>query len=130
MKVLCHVHGTSVELQEKFDSLLGMGITFSKLCKIVQTTPKVLNQSPETIGRKRNFLRYEMGVSLDYLHIFPAFLCFNLEKRIKPRYRFHKWLTENDLCARNYSIASIVQPVKRVSLPVFLVSIPMLQNTG
>ncbi|KAE8696834.1 RNA-binding KH domain-containing protein isoform 1 [Hibiscus syriacus] len=108
MKVLAHVHGTSAELQERFDSLLGMGITFSKLCKMVQTTPKVLNQSPETIARKLNFLRYEMGVPLDYLDIFPAFLCFNLEKRIKPRYRFHKWLTENGLCTRNYSIASIV----------------------
>ncbi|KAE8673536.1 RNA-binding KH domain-containing protein isoform 1 [Hibiscus syriacus] len=108
MKVLAHVHGTSAELQERFDSLLCMGITFSKLCKMVQTTPKVLNQSPKTIVQKVNFLLYEMGVSLDYLDIFPAFLCFNLEKRIKPRYRLHKWLTENGLCTRNYSIASIV----------------------
>ncbi|KAK8487045.1 hypothetical protein V6N13_016284 [Hibiscus sabdariffa] len=108
MKVLAHVHGTSTELQERFDSILGVGITFSKLCKMVKTTPKVLNQSPETLAQKVNFLRYEMGVSLDYLDVFPAFLCFNLEKRIKPRYRFHKWLKENGLCTRDYSIASIV----------------------
>ncbi|KAE8660863.1 hypothetical protein F3Y22_tig00116951pilonHSYRG00998 [Hibiscus syriacus] len=29
-------------------------------------------------------------------------------KRIKPRYRCHKWLMDNGLCTRNYSIASIV----------------------
>ncbi|KAG8485095.1 hypothetical protein CXB51_021084 [Gossypium anomalum] len=108
MKVLAHVHGTGSELQERFDSLLGLGFEFSKLCRIVHMTPKVLNQCPETVERKVNFLRHEMGVSLDYLDIFPAFLCFNLEKRIKPRYRIHKWLTENGLCTRNYSIASIV----------------------
>ncbi|XVF79786.1 hypothetical protein PTKIN_Ptkin15bG0017500 [Pterospermum kingtungense] len=108
MKVLAHVHGTSSELRERFDCLLGTGIKFSKLCKMIKMTPKVINQSPETIERKVNFLRGEMGVSLDYLDIFPAFLCFNLEKRIKPRYRLHKWLEEKGLCTRNYSIASIV----------------------
>ncbi|XP_022759486.1 transcription termination factor MTEF18, mitochondrial [Durio zibethinus] len=108
MKVLAHVHGTSSELQERFDGLLGTGIDFAKLCKMIKTTPKVLNQSPETVERKVNFLRHEMGVSLDYLDIFPAFLCFNLENRIKPRYRLHKWLTEKGLCTRNYSIASII----------------------
>lgn len=108
MKVLAHVHGTSCELQERFDCLLSTGIEFSKLCKMIKTTPKVINQSPETIKRKINFLCDEMGVSLDYLDIFPAFLCYNLEKRIKPRYRLHKWLMEKGLCTRNYSIASIV----------------------
>ncbi|KAK6285413.1 hypothetical protein POUND7_011592 [Theobroma cacao] len=108
VKVLAHVHGTSCELQERFDCLLGTGIEFSKLCKMIQMTPKVLNQSPETLEQKVNFLSHEMGVSLDYLNIFPAFLCFNLEYRIKPRYRFHKWLTEKGLCTKNYSIASMV----------------------
>ncbi|XVF33590.1 hypothetical protein REPUB_Repub17cG0181300 [Reevesia pubescens] len=108
MMVLAHVHGNSCELQERFRCLLGTGIEFSKLCRMIKTTPKVINQSPETLERKVNFLCHEMGVSLDYLDIFPAFLCFNLENRIKPRYRFHKWLTEKGLCTRNYSIASII----------------------
>ena len=108
MKVLAHVHGTSSDLQERFYCLLSTGIQFSKLCKMIKMTPKVLNQSPETVEQKVNFLCHEMGVSLDYLDIFPAFLCFNLENRIKPRYRFHKLLKEKGLCTRNYSIASIV----------------------
>ncbi|OMO66166.1 Mitochodrial transcription termination factor-related protein [Corchorus olitorius] len=85
-----------------------IGIEFSKACKIVKVKPKVLNRKPEILEQKLNFLCHETGVSLDYLDIFPALLCFNLENRIKPRYRFYKWLTEKGWCTRNYSIASIV----------------------
>ncbi|OMO69563.1 Mitochodrial transcription termination factor-related protein [Corchorus capsularis] len=85
-----------------------IGIKFSEACKMLKVRAKVLNQKPEILEQKLNFLCHEMGVSLDYLHIFPAFLCFNLENRIKPRYRFHRWLTETGLSTRNYSIASIV----------------------
>ncbi|XWS45840.1 hypothetical protein CRYUN_Cryun14cG0014000 [Craigia yunnanensis] len=49
MTVLANVHGTSCELQERFDCLLGTGIEFSKLCKMIKMKPKVLNQSPETV---------------------------------------------------------------------------------
>lgn len=108
IKVLEHMHGTSSELQDRFDCLLGTGIKFSKLCMIIRLAPKIMNQKPETLEQKVNFLCQEMDASLDYLNVFPAFLCFDLDNRIKPRYRFHKWLTENGLCAREYSIASIV----------------------
>ncbi|OMP00723.1 Mitochodrial transcription termination factor-related protein [Corchorus olitorius] len=108
LKVLTDSHGTSIELQERFNILLGAGIEFSKACKMLKVRAKVLNQKPDILEQKINFLCHEMGLSLDYLHIFPAFLCFNLENRIKPRYRFHKWLTEKGWCTRNYSIASIV----------------------
>jgi hypothetical protein len=108
MKVLDHLHGTSIKLQERFDCLLHLGIEFSNLCMMVMSTPKVINQKPETIEQKVNFLCQEMGISLQYLDVFPAFLCFDLENRIKPRYRFHVWLTEKGFCTRAYSIASIV----------------------
>ncbi|OMO70678.1 Mitochodrial transcription termination factor-related protein [Corchorus capsularis] len=108
LKVLTDSHGTSIELQERFNILLGAGIEFSKACKMVKVSPRVLNHKPEILEQKLNFLCHEMGVSLDYLDIFPAFLRFNLENRIKPRCRFHKWLTEKGWCTRNYSIASIV----------------------
>lgn len=108
MKVLAHLHGTSTELQERFDCLLRVGIEFSKLCMMVRSTPRIINQKPETIERKVNFLCQEIGVSLQYLDVFPAFLCFDLENRIKPRYRFHVWLAEKGFCTKAYSIASII----------------------
>ena len=108
MNVLSHLHGTSSELQERFDCLLHLGIEFSKLCKIIAIRPKILSQKPEIIEQKINFLCQEMGSSIELLNTFPAFLCFDLEKRIKPRYRFHKWIKEKGLCIKNYSIASMI----------------------
>ncbi|KAK1400761.1 hypothetical protein POM88_000366 [Heracleum sosnowskyi] len=49
-----------------------------------------------------------MGCSLQSLDEFPAFLNFDLDKRIKPRYRFHMWLTENNLCRKEYALTSII----------------------
>ncbi|KAK4858432.1 hypothetical protein QYF36_016352 [Acer negundo] len=108
IKVLAHVHGTSRELQERFNCLLRIGIEFSKLCTMISLAPKILNQKPEIIDQKVNFLCEEMGASLEYLDAFPTFLCFDLENRIKPRYRFHTWLIEKGLCTKDYSIASMV----------------------
>lgn len=108
IKVLSHLHGTSSELQARFDCLLNRGIKFSKLCKMMRMTPKIMSQNPESLEQKVDFLCQDMGSSLQYLDIFPAFLCFNLENRIKPRYRFHVWLIESGLCAKGYSIASLI----------------------
>ncbi|KAL9434856.1 hypothetical protein AB3S75_021175 [Citrus x aurantiifolia] len=108
LKVLANAHGTGSELQERFDCLLRNGVAFSKLCLMIRLTPKILNQNPETIEQKLDFLCQDLGSSLDYLYAFPTFLCFDLEYRIKPRYKFHMWLVENGLCTKNYSIASMV----------------------
>ncbi|XP_071706739.1 transcription termination factor MTEF18, mitochondrial [Rutidosis leptorrhynchoides] len=108
MKVLKHVHGTSTQLKQRFDCLIHNGIEFSKLCKLISVSPKILNQQSEILEKKMKFLSEGIGCSLDYLDVFPAYLCFDLEKRIKPRYKFHTWLMENGLCKREYSLASII----------------------
>ncbi|CAK9146202.1 unnamed protein product [Ilex paraguariensis] len=108
IKVFTHLHGSSCDLKERFDCLLRNGVGFSKLCKMVSWSPKILNQQPEILEQKVKFLCQEMGSSLQYLDVFPAYLCYDLEKRIKPRYRFHMWLTEKGLCEKDYSIASMI----------------------
>ncbi|KAI3723947.1 hypothetical protein L2E82_35709 [Cichorium intybus] len=108
IKVLKHVHGTKSQLIERFNCLIQNGLEFSKLVKIISLSPKILNQQSEILEKKVRFLCEEIGSSLDYLDVFPAYLCFDLEKRIKPRYRFHTWLMETGLCERKYSLASII----------------------
>uniref|UniRef100_A0A2P2PJZ8 Uncharacterized protein n=1 Tax=Rhizophora mucronata TaxID=61149 RepID=A0A2P2PJZ8_RHIMU len=108
IKALTHIHGCSSELKERFDSLLHTGINFSKLCMMIKRAPKILNQKPETLVQKVSYLCQETGHSFQYLYLFPAFLCFDLENRIRPRYSFHMWITEKGLCAKHYSIASVV----------------------
>ncbi|ESQ44038.1 hypothetical protein EUTSA_v10005866mg [Eutrema salsugineum] len=107
-KILQHVHGSAMELQERFQILLNNGIDFSKVCMLIRSAPKSLNQQPHSIQDKIRFLCDEMGYSLEKLEIFPAYLCFDLENRISPRLRFHKWLVDKGLSEKSYSIASIV----------------------
>ncbi|XP_059633881.1 transcription termination factor MTEF18, mitochondrial [Cornus florida] len=108
IKVLDRVNGNGGELQERFDCLLRNGIEFSKLSKMLSLSPKILNQKAEILEQKLNFLCQDVGSSLQLLDEFPAFLCYDLEKRIKPRYYFHMWLLEKGFCAKNYSLASII----------------------
>ncbi|TKY68942.1 Mitochodrial transcription termination factor-related [Spatholobus suberectus] len=113
MNVYTQMHGTSGELQKRFDCLLRFGIEFSKVCKMITVHPKILSQNPESLEQKINFFCQEMGHSVEHLATFPAFLCFDLENRIKPRYRFHMWVMEEGLSSKNYSIASMVATSNR-----------------
>ncbi|RHN47141.1 putative transcription regulator mTERF family [Medicago truncatula] len=108
MNLLDCLHGTSSELQERFDCLLRSRIEFSKLCMMVRKTPRILNQNYEIIEQKVIFFNQKMGTTLDYLETFPAMLHYHLDDRIIPRYRFHTWLTERGLSYRKYSVQSMI----------------------
>ncbi|KAK2351802.1 transcription termination factor MTEF18, mitochondrial [Trifolium repens] len=109
MNLLDRLHGTSSELQERFNCLLRLRIEFSKLCVMVRKTPRILNQNYEIIERKVNFFNQEMGTTLDYVETFPAMLHYHLDDRVIPRYRFHTWLIEKGLSSRRkYSIQSMI----------------------
>lgn len=108
VKLLNVAHGSGTELQARFDCLLGFGIEFSNLCKMISRSPKILNQKTDLIEQKVNYLREDIGVSLQCLDSFPAYLCYNFEKRIKARYSFYMWLRENNLCPQEYSLPSLI----------------------
>ncbi|XP_021863977.1 transcription termination factor MTEF18, mitochondrial [Spinacia oleracea] len=113
MKLLKDMHGSSSDLQERFDLLLNEGIEFSKLCKMIIYTPKILNQDSDNLKQKIDFLRQEIGLSLKFVETFPAYFMYNLEKRIKPRYRFHVWLTKQGWCKKKYTVSGILAISKK-----------------
>ncbi|KAM0935546.1 putative transcription regulator mTERF family [Dioscorea sansibarensis] len=102
------LNGTMDQLQERFDSLLDLGIEYPMLCRIVSAAPKVLNQGKDNIRQKVNYLCNDLNYSLDYLENFPAFLCFDLENRIRPRYRILNWLQEIGLLKKSFSPATVL----------------------
>lgn len=108
VKALSQMHSSRSELQQRFDFLLSCGIEYSKLCAILKFAPRVLNQKLGQLEKKIEYFCTEMGASLHYLDVFPGYLCHDLEKRIKPRFRFHKWLKEQGYCKKNYSMATII----------------------
>ncbi|CAH2041051.1 unnamed protein product [Thlaspi arvense] len=56
IKLFANLHGTSAELQERFDCLLRTGIKYSSLCRMVTVSPKFLNQDVEILEQKVKFL--------------------------------------------------------------------------
>ncbi|CAA2984602.1 transcription termination factor MTEF18, mitochondrial [Olea europaea var. sylvestris] len=108
VKALSKLNSSSSQLQQRFDFLLHYGIEFSKVCGMLRLSAKILNQQERFLEEKLDFLCHDIGSSLQYLDVFPGYLCYHLERRIKPRYNFHKWLVEQGLCKKEYSISSII----------------------
>ncbi|XP_074592212.1 transcription termination factor MTEF18, mitochondrial-like [Curcuma longa] len=100
--------GPNDQLQERFDCLLELGVEYSVLCRMVCAKPLILNQCKDTFHEKVNFLCNDLGYSVEYLEKFPAFLCFGLENRTKPRYKMLDWLTEQGLLKQNRAPSTIL----------------------
>ncbi|KAK9742758.1 hypothetical protein RND81_03G195600 [Saponaria officinalis] len=126
VKLLAAAHGSPSDLQERFDFLLDEGIKFSQLCKMISRVPKVLNQDKDSFKKKIDFFRKEIGLPLDYMEIFPSYLIYNLEKRIKPRFEFHGWLIEQGWSTKRYTLASIVS----VSHKIFMSQLSSMHPTA
>ncbi|GMN56371.1 hypothetical protein TIFTF001_025495 [Ficus carica] len=113
VKVLKYLHGTSNELHERFDCFLRLGIEHSKVCLMIKMEPHILGISPELLEQKVKFLCQEIGSSIQYLEGFPGYLSFDLDTRIKRRYRFYVWLRETGLTTKKYSIASMLSATEK-----------------
>ncbi|XP_078447921.1 mitochondrial transcription termination factor family protein [Wolffia australiana] len=108
LKTLRHLNSSKDQLRERFDCLISLGLDHSKVCRMVSATPKLLNQNAEMLIAKIEHLRSDLGCSLDYLNNFPAYLCFDLENRVKPRYRILNWLREAGLLKKNFAPATVL----------------------
>ncbi|KAK9144578.1 hypothetical protein Sjap_004481 [Stephania japonica] len=113
LKVLSSLHGSRAQLQKRFNLLLNLGIKDPDLCKIVNMRAKAFNQNPAMLEEKVNHLQFGLGCSLQFLDVYPGFLCFDLENRIKPRYAIHQWLFKNGLVRRKYCITSMISPSEK-----------------
>jgi hypothetical protein len=107
-KLVCLLHSTQYSLQDRFDYLLERGIEYKMLCRMLSIFPKVINQGKEALNQKLNYLTEELGYSLEYLGCFPAFLCFDLENRVKPRYNMLRWLQEHGLLNKTLAPATVL----------------------
>lgn len=107
-RLACVLHSTQDLLQERFDFLLQRGIEYKMLCRMLSVCPKVVNQGKEALKLKLDYLTEELGYSLEYLECFPAFLCFDLENRVKPRYMMLRWLEDHGLLKKVLAPATVL----------------------
>ncbi|KAK8965806.1 hypothetical protein KSP40_PGU002098 [Platanthera guangdongensis] len=107
-KAIWVVSANKEQLQERFDCLIGLGIEHSMLCRMIATAPKLLNQSRDMLLEKTKYLCHDLGYRIEYLNTFPALLFFNLENRIKPRYKILNWLRDFGLMKKPFAPATVV----------------------
>ncbi|KAL0921635.1 hypothetical protein M5K25_008728 [Dendrobium thyrsiflorum] len=107
-KAIGLVSGNKELLQERFDCLIGMGIKYDMLCRMIIAAPKILNQCESMLHQKVNYLCQDLGYPIEYLDSFPAFLCFDLENRIKLRYKILNWLRDNGLVKKPFAPATVL----------------------
>ncbi|XP_062186899.1 transcription termination factor MTEF18, mitochondrial-like [Phragmites australis] len=112
-RVIPFLNSTQDLLQERFDYLLERGVEYKILCRMLSVFPKVLNQGKEIMSEKLNYLTEELGYSLEYLDCFPAFLCFDLQNRTKPRYTMLRWLQKHGLLKKILAPATVLANSER-----------------
>ncbi|KAK8937695.1 hypothetical protein KSP40_PGU018962 [Platanthera guangdongensis] len=107
-KAIGLVSGNQEPFQERFDCLIGLGIEHNMLCRMIIAAPKLLNQCKDMLLEKVNYLSQDLGYPIEYLNIFPSFLCFDLENRVKPRYRILNWLRDTGLINKTFAPSTVI----------------------
>ncbi|WOL19487.1 transcription termination factor MTEF18, mitochondrial [Canna indica] len=95
-KALRIFRGRGDQLQERFDCLVHAGLDFHTASEMIKLVPTILNQSADVIEKKIDYLLNHLGYPLQALVVFPAFLCYNMEK-IKLRFSMFFWLKEQGI---------------------------------
>ncbi|KAL6544968.1 hypothetical protein OROMI_023830 [Orobanche minor] len=107
VKALKRFRGRGDQLQERFDCLVGAGLDFSKVSRMVKRVPPVLNQSREILEKKIDCLRSYLGYPIDSIVAFPSYLCYDME-RISVRFSMYKWLREQGAARPMISVSTLL----------------------
>ncbi|KAL8142100.1 hypothetical protein V2J09_015132 [Rumex salicifolius] len=82
---------TSVEnLQKVIGLYLSYGLSNEDIVAMSKKQPQILQYNPKSLEEKMEYLVEEMGRDVGELLSFPAYLGYNLDKRIKHRYEEKK----------------------------------------
>ncbi|KAL8166942.1 hypothetical protein V2J09_008441 [Rumex salicifolius] len=89
---------TSVEnLQEVIGLYLSYGLSFEDIVDMSKKHPQILQYNPRSLERKMDYLIEVMGREISELLAFPAYLSYNLDKRIKPRYEMKRKIVGDEM---------------------------------
>lgn len=106
-KALRVFRGRGQELQERFDCLVGAGLDWKDVCRIVSLSPQILNQRKDVIEMKIDFLVRELNYPIMNLMKFPSYLSFKIG-RIKTRILMFKWLMNEGLADPELALSTII----------------------
>ncbi|KAK1262526.1 hypothetical protein QJS04_geneDACA018424 [Acorus gramineus] len=110
LRAAMQIHGRKERLRERFELLLRAGFGYARLTRMVRGYPKILNNSPEALEEKVEFVRgAEYGGLIEEIEKFPMFLCFDLANRVRARYAFLEWLRQKEgVVVKRTRLATVV----------------------
>jgi len=106
-KVARMIHCGGNTLQEKLSCLLRLGLPFNVVCQMVRKWPRLMSKSVDLIQKKFDFLCTTTFNPLQVLPSFPRYFSYDLEGRIKPRYKMYAWLKKNSFVKQEIGASTI-----------------------
>lgn len=99
--------GNGVELQERFDCIVKAGLDWKDVCKLIQASPQILNQTTDVIEMKIDCLVNQLGYPISSLLTAPKYLSHNME-RVKLRVCMFNWLKDNGTVDPGLSLSTLI----------------------
>ncbi|KAL0402414.1 UNVERIFIED_CONTAM: hypothetical protein Slati_4271300 [Sesamum latifolium] len=96
------------------------GWSESDILKAFSVRPKCMSLSEKKIMSAMEFLVNEMSFPPSDIAINPVVICYNLEKRIKPRCRVAKALLLKKLTKKSYRLSTLMSMSERLFLDKFV----------
>ncbi|KDP33099.1 hypothetical protein JCGZ_13543 [Jatropha curcas] len=107
MRALKKFRGRGDQLQERFDCMVQAGLDYNVVSNLIKQAPMVLNQTKDVIEKKIDYLTKCLGYPLTSLVVFPAYLCYDLE-RISHRLKMYTWLRDRGAAKPMLSLSTIL----------------------
>lgn len=99
--------GKGVELQERFNCLVNIGLSREDVIEMLKVAPHIINQSKGVIERKIGLLVKDFGYSLADVVTHPKLLVYTTE-RVKLRLLMYKWLKDEDAVNPKLALATLL----------------------
>lgn len=102
-------------VEAKVKLMMSFGWSESEFSNAVRKMPAFLSISQEALRRKMEFLTEEVGYKPSCIADQPLILCYNLEKKLIPRFRVMELLKSKGLWTAKCNLTSLaVLPDKKV----------------
>ncbi|KAK7270619.1 hypothetical protein RJT34_25921 [Clitoria ternatea] len=98
--------GRGAELRERFEFIVKAGLDSEDVLKMIQLSPRILNQTTDKINMKIEFLVSE-GYPLTTLVNFPSYLSYRTE-RVKLRLSMYNWLKDHGAAESGLALSTII----------------------
>ncbi|GFP79810.1 hypothetical protein PHJA_000124400 [Phtheirospermum japonicum] len=99
--------GKGMELEERFDCLVNMGLSRDDVIAMLKVAPQILNQSKDVIRAKIGFFVNELGYPVSDLVTHPAIVSYTVQ-RVKLRLLTYKWLRDEGVVHNKLALSTLL----------------------